>query len=165
MHPFPLSVSAATNAGQKCAKMSSLQDLASHMSTACDARRISCPRGCDSDTFPARALDVHLKYDCKFREVKCAACGDKVSAGDLDRHKSDTCRLVSVVCFVCFITERAASLKIEPSLFLILFLVHLLYLSPCFFLSLQVVNQIRGHIATSPPPPPPTTVRALHFVP
>lgn len=81
------------------------QDLSAHEKNECGARLISCPKGCGDDgesgdastpsaahLFQARALDVHLKYDCAFRLVKCAACGDRVAARELDAHKRDTCR-------------------------------------------------------------------------
>lgn len=80
------------------------QDLHTHETAECEARLISCPSGCESDNgegattlFPARALDVHLKHDCGFRLVKCAACGNEVTARQLDAHKQNTCRFVSAL--------------------------------------------------------------------
>lgn len=80
------------------------QDLHTHESTECGSRLISCPSGCGSDDgggtatlFPARALDLHLKYDCAFRLVKCAACGDEMTARELDAHKQNACRSVAVL--------------------------------------------------------------------
>lgn len=78
------------------------QDLHTHETSECGARLISCPSGCGgggggggaATLFPARALDVHLKYDCAFRLVRCAGCRDEVTARELDAHKQTACRFV-----------------------------------------------------------------------
>ncbi|CAM9118928.1 unnamed protein product, partial [Hapterophycus canaliculatus] len=90
------------------------KDLEEHERAECEARLIPCPSGCNRDDeektasdgttnasvalFPARALEVHLKFGCAFRSVKCAECGDKVKAIDLDAHKKGTCRRRPVAC-------------------------------------------------------------------
>lgn len=74
-----------------------LQDLGSHEADECHARFITCPRRCNENLLRAGDLGLHLKFECTLRGIKCAACGDKVPARELDSHKEAACRYVSSV--------------------------------------------------------------------
>jgi len=71
-----------------------IKDLSHHEANECGARLITCPRLCGEDAFPARALEVHLKYGCPLRRVKCASCGEEIIDCEMDLHRKETCRFV-----------------------------------------------------------------------
>lgn len=69
-----------------------VQDAGIHEAKECASRLISCPRGCGREHFPARALEVHFKHECRLRMIKCANCEEQVAAEELDLHKAHSCR-------------------------------------------------------------------------
>lgn len=79
-------------------------DLARHMKEECENRLIPCPLGClDVETDSIMlviqyAVDLHCKYDCPERQMKCRLCSQFLKAKEFDLHCAISCIGRTVNC-------------------------------------------------------------------
>ena len=86
-----------------------------------DLIKFRCPNGCLESTYviiqdrlPRKILDdslnLHLKFECPHRHLKCELCSENIQAKDQAVHVSEVCPMRQVVCnqhgctqSVCFV--------------------------------------------------------------
>ena len=81
-------------------------DLEKHTLEECENRLVCCPLGCvdqqtNANTLIAQhALNIHCKYECPERPVRCARCGQCLKAKESELHTTLSCSSRVVNCRV-----------------------------------------------------------------
>ena len=79
-------------------------DLEKHRSEECENRLVSCPLKClDASTnhimlIVQHAVDLHCKYECSERPIKCSRCAQSLKAKDSELHTTLRCPARLVNC-------------------------------------------------------------------
>jgi hypothetical protein len=79
-------------------------DLAKHLSSHCENRLVECPLGCldvatDRPTkLVVRFLDIHTRFDCPERLLRCVGCSGSIKAKDSESHPIINCPVRAVNC-------------------------------------------------------------------
>jgi hypothetical protein len=80
-----------------CPWLGALKDLENHEKT-CEFMMVTCTNeGCQV-TVPAKDLAHHKEYDCKFRIIPCAMCGNPIIFSQQRDHFSRDCPDIKVEC-------------------------------------------------------------------